>query len=179
MRKSPALLAFTGTALLLASITGCAASPDRSEGEDPPGQSLSPAADVVYQCLVDKGWDVTITWDGGIEARSSDVPDAQVGRYEEDSAKCWAVIDERVAAYTPAQIAEVYDMELATRECLIEQGLSVAEPPSEQTYIDTFHGERWMAYGASDIDAVAGDQARWKEIATACPQPSWSLGAEG
>lgn len=178
MRRRPALFACAGAVLLLASLAACASTSDPGEEAASSGTSQSPAANVVYQCLVDKGWDVTISWDGGIEANSNDIPDAQSDTYDQASTECWAVVEDRVAAYTPERIAEVYAMELATRECLIEQGLSVDEPPSEQAYIDTFHGERWMAYMASDIDTVATDESRYKEIATACPQPSWSLGAE-
>jgi len=173
------LLLSASTALVCVFLTGCGGpSVDEQVVVPPAALSLSPAADVVYECLTAKGWEVTISWEGGIESSSEAIPQAQLDRYEDDEAACWSIIDERVQSMSSDAIAEVYEAELATRDCLREQGLDVSEPPSQQQYVDTFHGERWMAYAASDIDSVASDPAAWRRIAQACPQPSWSLGAE-
>lgn len=159
-------------------LSGCTAAQDSRHDIGHEGHSLSPAADVAYECLKEKGWDVTISWDGGIEASSRRIPDGQRSVYEEDEAACWKIIDDRVAAMGSDAIADVYRQELATRECLIDHDIDVAEPPSEQAYIDSFHGERWTAYGASTLVSTPIDEADWRQLAEQCLQPSWSLGAE-
>jgi hypothetical protein len=160
-------------------LGGCSAPSSPEEVDLPPSaHSLSPAADTVYECLTRKGWDVSISWDGGIEASSDDIPDAQLDLFEKDSDECWRIIDERVETMSLEAIEMVFEQELATRSCLINEGVNVDEPPSKQRYLDTFHDDRWMAYGASDIDSVARDSSEWRRIAQACPQPAWALGAE-
>ena len=165
-------------ALASVALAGCASPELQEQADTSSAHSLSPAADVVYKCLSDKGWEVSISWDGGIEATGDDVPDAQRDLFEADSDECWGVIDERVQAMAPDAISKVYDQELATRDCLIAHGLNVDSPPSRQQYIDTFHGERWMAYSASDVDTIAQDPEAWQKLSEDCPQPSWALGAE-
>lgn len=140
------------------------------------GESLSPTVNQVYKCLLDKGWKPILHRDGGIEMNSDLLPDAQLDLYDADSKECWAVIRDRIAQMQPDEIAGVYELELETRACLIEFGLEVDEPPSEQSYIDTFHGQRWTAYGASNVQSVSADDEKWLEVNESCPQPSWSLG---
>lgn len=139
--------------------------------------SLVPVSNTVYDCLEDKGWDVEITWDGGIEASSATIPSEQRDVFAADSAACWAVIDERVARMGPDEIEQVYRQELDTRSCMIDEDYDVESPPSLQEYVDRFHGDRWTAYGASSITSTALSDAEWLHIAQACPQPAWSFGA--
>ena len=129
--------------------------------------------DVVYDCIIEAGWSVERTWDG-IEVTSDTVPDEQRELYEADIDACWAEIDARVDAMTPDQISDVYEQELSTRECLIEQGLEVEVAPSEQEYSDTFHTTRWSAYGAARVESLGGET--WQKLNELCPQPAWSLG---
>jgi hypothetical protein len=139
--------------------------------------SLSPASNLVYQCLTDKGWNVNLTWDGGIEVSSKTVPDAQIALYDADSKECWSKIDDRILNMQPNEIAKIYRDELTTRDCLIENGFDVGTPPSEQQYIDTFQGARWSAYGDSGALTSQTPDDQWRDINKACPQPAWSLGA--
>lgn len=162
---------------LCVSASACSASePPRSDLADG-ALSLAPAADVVYRCLTDKGWDVTIDWQGGIEVDSESVPVEQYDIFDADSDACWAVIDDRVKSMQPEEISEIYDDELTTRECLIDEGYSIDDPPSEQQYIDTFHGRRWSAYGNNiPLDTLSDEE--WRALNEKCPQPAWSLGAQ-
>jgi hypothetical protein len=131
----------------------------------------------MYRCLVDRGWAVSITWDGGIEASSDTVPDAQVSQYEADNRECMALIDDRIMNMQPDQIEGVYSKEIATLDCLSQLGYEGDPPPSKQQYIDSFHGERWSAYGAVNIPFAELSEDDWKSLNMACPQPAWSLGA--
>lgn len=168
-------LATAGLCVCLA-LTGCT-SPDEvpsTQGSED-ALSLSPASNVVYKCLTDKGWNPTLTWDGGIQVTSETLPEAQIDLYNADSDECWSKINARIANMQPDEIADVYRSELATRDCLIEHGLEVGTPPSEQQFIDTFQSARWSAYGDSNASVAGEDE--WRTINEACPQPAWSLGA--
>lgn len=142
------------------------------------GESLSASGDTIYRCITEKGWDVTLTWDGGIEASSETIPSAQEDLYDVDLAACVAEVDERVLRMTDDEIRAVYLLELAARECLIALGYDVEEPPTEQTYIDRFFADRWTAYGASTVPFSRLSDSEWRTISEQCRQPSWSLGAE-
>lgn len=172
--KHHGIVLLIGAALAL---TACSAD-DAGTRTDrrPGGMSLSPAADAVHACLTAKGWDVQLTWDGGIESDSRTIPDAQSDQYDADSDECWAVIDDRIASMQPDEIKQVYREELATRDCLIGAGFTVDTPPSEQQYVDTFFGTRWTAYGESSALSQSTDDEKWRHVNETCPQPSWSLG---
>lgn len=160
-------------------LTGCAQAAEVTPVNPPSeGLSLSPASNQIYECIVARGWDVELTWDGGVEASSDTIPLEQRDLFLKDSDECAAEIEAVVSAMGTEQIAAVYERELATRECLIESGFDVGAPPSQQQYIDTFNGERWSAYGASDVLNAAADEVEWRKINETCPQPAWSLGVE-
>ncbi|WP_401001111.1 hypothetical protein [Agromyces sp. GXQ0307] len=156
-------------------LAGCASTPESPGAKAlEEGLSLSPASNQVYECLEEKGWDVTLTWDGGIEVSSATIPTAQRDLFDEDAEACWQPINDRIQNMGADEISDVYQDELTTRECLIDLGFEVGEPPSKQEFIDTFQGLRWSAYADSNVDASVDDE--WRETNIACPQPAWSFG---
>lgn len=173
MRRGFASLAALGLVILM---TACSATskPDPSQEGS---LSLSAAADEAYRCLADKGWDVTITWDGGVGVDSTSIPDAQYGLYEADSQECWGQIDARITSMSSDQIARVYDLEVATVDCLTTEGFNVDPPPSRQAYIDSFQTNRWSAYATSSASPGTLSESEWRAINESCPQPAWDLGA--
>jgi len=165
-----------GAALVL---SGCAvAVPSGSPVAPPNSLSLSPAGDDLYECITEKGWDVTLLWDGGVEASSETIPQEQLDLYRADMAECMAELDQRILAMTEVEIRAAYLAELVTRECLVGLGYDVQEPPSEQTYIDDFFGVRWTAYGESNVSVQALSDSEWRTLNESCPQPSWGFGAK-
>ena len=144
----------------------------------PEGLSLSPAGDDLYECISEKGWEVTLRWDGGVEASSETIPQEQYDLYTADMRQCMAELDQRILAMTETEIRAAYRAELATRECLVGLGYDVQEPPSEQTYIDDFFGARWTAYGESNVSIQALSDSEWRALNESCPQPSWGFGAQ-
>jgi len=161
----------------LIGITGCSSpEPPKPIVSYEPGESLSSASNYVYKCITDKGWSVTQSWDGGIEVSSEDIPAAQVDLYRADSDACWAQIDNRIASMSTTEISDVYELELATKDCLEAHGYEVGSPPSEQSFVDTFFGDRWSAYADSDVLSAMNDDAAWRKVNEECPQPAWSLG---
>lgn len=178
MRRGIAtLFAFVAATAALA-VSGCSAGTHAEPTASTQTLSLSPASNQVYECLREKGWEPTLTWDGGIEVSSESMAKEQLPLYTADEEECWEPINTAIATMTDAEILEVYAAELATRDCLIERGLDVDTPPSAQTYLDQFADASWTAYGAANIDSVAADDAKWRELNEACPQPGWSLGAK-
>jgi len=160
-----------------AALVGCGGNHEPAAHTSPGAFSYSPASDRVFRCLIDKGWDVQITWDGGITAGSDTIPNAQYSSYKSDSDACWSAVDDRILAMTPAEISRAYAEEVKTRDCLIGLGYAVDEPPSAQTYADGFFGERWTAYGASSIVSRPLRDEEWERVGKTCVQPSWSFGA--
>jgi len=172
------LITVCAVVALQLSLTSCSGSqPDQPTQEDQSALSLSAASDQVYNCLTERGWDVKITWDGGIEASSQSIPAEQESKYSDDSSECWGAIDNAVAAMTPEEIGNVYEQELITRDCLVDQGYTVETPPSKQQFVDSFQSDRWSAYGGSDISPSADDDA-WRTVNETCRQPAWSLGVD-
>lgn len=155
-------------------LVGCTTAPTKSARNADEASSLSPASDQVYKCLTQRGWNVTLTWDGGIEVSSDTVPTEQREAFDADANDCWAPINERVAMMSPDEIAKVYDSEVRTRTCLIALGYEVGQPPSKQSFVDSFHGLRWSAYADSNVNAA--DDELWHKANVQCPQPAWSLG---
>lgn len=65
-----------------------------------------------------------------------------------------------------------YAYDLTLKECLEEEGFDIAEPPSLETYIDSYlnpAGEpAWSPY--EDISPSAIGTVRWDELNEICPQ---------
>jgi hypothetical protein len=142
--------------------------------------SISPAGDAIYYCLKDKGWDVTIDWDGGVGASSETIPDAQKQLYLNDATECGQLVDDLQVNLTDAEKSTIYQAELRERDCLADLGYSVDEAPSLQTYLDTYSTEMWTAFGNSSAVTAAQGMSRkdFKKLSLACPQPQWLLGPD-
>lgn len=172
------VVVLTGFLTVAAALIGCSNGEESVASPAQSGQSYSSAADSVFQCVTDKGWGAKISWDGTITASSEIIPRAQYSSYQEDLNECWKVVDDRILTMSPAEIANAYAAELKTRDCLITLGYTVDQPPSEQTYADSFFGERWTAYGASTFVQSPPSDEDWERVGKTCVQPSWAFGAE-
>lgn len=122
-------------------------------------------------CMRDLGFTVTIGDDGGysFEGGSADAISASVAACNERAGP-----EVTYAPITPEEASHQYDLELAAKACLEEQGLAVSEPPSREEYIDrvlasngrtgAVDGGPWQAFMS-----VHGDWIRWEKV---CPLPS-------
>ncbi|HWK19850.1 MAG TPA: hypothetical protein VNR37_03650, partial [Microbacteriaceae bacterium] len=78
-KRAVGALMVAGAALVL---SGCAvAVPSGSPVLLPEGRSLSSAGNDLYDCITEKGWDVTLRWDGGVEASTETIPQEQYNLY--------------------------------------------------------------------------------------------------
>ncbi|QTX03332.1 hypothetical protein [Agromyces archimandritae] len=178
-RNAPRFALVAGVVGILV-LSGCAESPGAvPKTRDLEPTSLSAGAEFLYECLAEFGWGdaVKLEWDG-VEASSETIPDAQYEHFDADRSACMKRLDDRTAAMSPREVAEVYRHELETRECLIKQGYASSTPPSEQEFIDSYFSSPWMAYDDSGIDLARMPQDEWKQLNIACPQPSWALGGD-
>ncbi|MEA9986008.1 hypothetical protein [Subtercola sp. RTI3] len=134
--------------------------------------SDSPLADALYRCIVARGWNVKITPEGGIVAGSDTIPKAQYELYLADTWSC----NTEVKAQFPVDDNQkhlLYAAEVAERTCLIRAGYSVPDPPTLQTFLDTYDSAPWSAMASSSLAAISQSMSddAWAAINHACPQP--------
>jgi hypothetical protein len=192
-RKRQYSLALLGVLCVLDLLTGC--TPQGPEGASQPSPSaLHPPAyldkidsegliagktpmqlmgDLTFNCMQDAGWtNLVQDADGSF---SGHVPPEQSDKYASDQAECQATVEK---AYPTVQmsdraIRERYALEVETRQCLIEHGFVISEPPSEQTWVEQFvNGGTglWLPYWEvfNQSTTTAKDEAALK---LDCPDP--------
>ncbi len=171
------------TVLLLGtgSPSGCSepsvTSPASSSAPSPPDPlSKSPLGDLLYLCLRDHGWDVTIDWDGGVLADSRTIPIEQKPLYEEDADECMAEID-AMQVLDDDEKERLHDAEVRTRECLLDHGHEIPPAPTLQTYVETYNTMLWAAWSYVDLRNM--DEDTYRQLNESCPQPQWSAGVSG
>lgn len=155
---------------LAAALTGCtaASSPDELVGAKHP---LSEYAVRTTACLAEQGWDTVATFDNGVTPAGAGVPTEDEDAYLDDLAAC----DRRLgyeASRTPSdeQLREAYERTVDTRQCLIEHGHDIPEPPSESAFIEQFRaGESWEVSSFVPYE----DGAAREDLLTACVPPEW------
>ena len=65
---------------------------------------------------------------------------------------------------TDAQLSEMYDEQVAIRECLEGQGYRTSQPPSREAYVQS-DGD-WLVY----LELAELDKDEWDRINKLCPQ---------
>lgn len=148
-------------ALTLLLLVGCSSEP----GDTSPTNvnTSADAAEIVSQCLQDKGWNAEAGDDGGVGVA---VPKEQAEKYELDEAECWATVETPTFDdLSSADRSDFYDRLVALRGCLLDFGLTLPPPPSFQAWVD-MEGA-WSPY--IDIDPTVM-QDSYEEIEAACPQ---------
>lgn len=170
MRARAAVLS---AAAVLIALTGCSSStpPPTPSAESQVTSSFAekfPDSQILADCLNEKGWDVELneaTGSVGFEGSTE-----QADQFEIDQAECMPEDDSiPLEEFTDEQWATLYDMELATAECLRAEGVDIEQAPSLQVFIDRYKSpEPWMSYAF--VGEVSSD--RWDELNTLCPQPT-------
>jgi len=132
------------------------------------------SGEVAYECLVDRGWvDLQFRDDGSI---SGETPEEQQDAYNSDWDACSA---EAEAAYpfpevTEKSLRERYDLEVENRECLMDAGYTISEPPSVDVWIDQVNGRSagvWLPYGEVMASSTF-DSTKLSALYEACPDPA-------
>jgi hypothetical protein len=175
-RLYKAAFASSVTAGMLVVLVGCAGSPPQAESTPVAATSAPKAqfAELMGGCMTDFGWDVTVTNDLSIYPSDVEngIPSGQMDQYSEDLHSCLAKTGFDVPSDpTDSQLSALYEGEIDARECLIGEGYSIPEMPSEETFVST--------YGTLDAWDVQSyitlpSQADYDKLYAACPLPAWS-----
>ncbi len=169
------------TAGIVLTLSGCVSPPAPA-----PTATGGSFIDREVACLHEAGFDAVVTWNGGVQS-PVDLPPAQFQLYLQADRDCSTAVGNDNLTLSEAQLSQLYDQELVERSCLIEQGYGVDDPPSRQTFIDTWDtGVRWAAWDVSDAfdpNGFDSDSARsqqlQRDLALVCPPPSWFLALDG
>ncbi|AWB88982.1 hypothetical protein C2138_04995 [Salinibacterium hongtaonis] len=138
-------------------------------------QDLRDDSQAVVDCLEEAGYPGWRADDfGGIE--SPELPGEQFDLQREQRDLCIKQVGGNFSGtveFDQAKIQRVYLLEVEAVSCLREQGYTVPEPPSEQSYIDGWGKEdSWHSW------TVISDQigSNVSELSEICPDPWWFLG---
>lgn len=132
----------------------------------------SPVTDRLVGCMSEAGWEVSRSWQGGIE--SGIIPQEQLGAYNQAMEACsessgWSTIGHVSAE----QKEELYRQEVANHQCLTGLGVESAEPPTHQTYVATYQtAEQYYSF-LPGFDSL--DQRAMEEAVAQCPPPTWFM----
>lgn len=156
------------------SVDPTVSSSDDSAGE-PSGRLLDQNAFArrLKQCLRDRGWDAETFDSGGGQIGvqpASQLPQSQLEGWSHDMRGCMEKSDPLppVAAPDDEQVRAFYSFLVEQRRCLVDEGESIGEPPSEDTFVEAFaSGEYWTPW--SDVDTEQSPE-RIAELEQACPQ---------
>lgn len=160
-----ALTGCTSGTTSVAPTTGTTSSAAAAQSLPAPKNWSERSAVAMYQCMKDKGWQVTLNADFSMTGA---VPPEQRATHTQDTQACQKTYE---AVHPPAPMTadrakKLYALELTTVDCLAREGISQpSEPITEQQYVDEYLRQgypSWTAYRAvPDIGAVEKK----------CPQP--------
>ncbi|MFC8596881.1 hypothetical protein [Isoptericola sp. NPDC057191] len=139
------------------------------------GKTLSQlSGEIAYACITERGWaQVQLTDDGEI---SGLVPEEQQDAYSKDLDACWAEANARYPfpEVTEDSLRERYALEVETRSCLMDEGYTIAEPPSVDVWIDQMNhpdGDVWLPYAELQFSSTF-DSTKLPELYEKCPDPA-------
>jgi hypothetical protein len=122
-------------------------------------QSEEDGQRIVYDCMAERGW--TAAANGGYNA-----PQEQSDKLVEDLTDCSEQVDAAVAPWNESDWQLVYDENIASAQCLQDNGYVVPEEPSLQVFRDTYYTDAiWDPYENVPEDEIS------KVIGALCPQP--------
>ncbi len=153
-------------AVLLTSTLAACGSPSTTSSV--PTQRPSPSqkdyGTLVAACLRAEGWDAKATPGDAFTVKLH----GKASALEKDAATCRSELGFVDRGKPSAQeVSNYYAAQLKVRTCLIDQGFTIATPPSKQTFMDTFDSAKgWNPYGS--IGQVSTTE--WNHLNTVCPQ---------
>jgi hypothetical protein len=131
--------------------------------------------ELILECMRRYGFD------GEIQERSfgilSDVPPEQFDRYLEVGEICRKEEFERygltLGVPTPEELETEYRIKLYVRECMIQEGYPVSQPPSLDAFIESL-GAIWHPYDAF-VESGGGGVFGFSKLEETCPQDGFYL----
>jgi hypothetical protein len=119
-------------------------------------------------CLREAGWDAVVDpADGGIRLDSLTVE--QRPAFQAAEAACWQEIGLPPAPepLSEVEIRDRYQYLLQARQCLMNLGYTISEPPSVDAFIANWSTRPWTPY--NEVADVA-TREQWAEANEKCPQ---------
>ena len=124
----------------------------------------------------DKGTEVVFDITGGLSGPEMD--SSQSGLWAAAANTCGTETGYFNPQLSQSQIRQLYSQEVAERACLAELGFDSPEPPSEQSFIDSYGtGDQYYAVHSAGADQVG--RGKMSEIVQKCPPPTWFLNVDG
>lgn len=168
------------TALLMLTSAGCAIDPGATPSNTPLASERTypeaPLLDRVVDCMHEKGWEVIVGWESGYTGPEMNADlSSQWITASNECAEAAGYFDPQL---NTAQIKELYHQEVATHECIVALRGASDQPPSEQTYIDTYRSAS-QYYAIAAVLAAQLPQSETKRIAEKCVPPTWFLNVSG
>ena len=171
----------------LVTVSGCAAAGVSvpTESVDSPDVSFevpySAVTDRFVRCVRDEGWDAEPDWGGGVN-----VPGVHFDQQSQVSAameRCGASSGWNAAnnwaVWSNEQILQLYRQEVEEHECLVALGVPSYDPPSAQTYLDTFDTvDQYYGMEPGMADPSASGLSR-ESLVSQCPPPTWFPNIDG
>lgn len=161
-----------GACMLAAAVfftAGCAAQSNQEVAPDTRIDLLT----ATIRCMEEQGFEAEADGSGGFSGpeMSAELSDQWRAVAEECAAKTGWGVEE----YDDEQLAELYTLEVDQYECLIELGYAPSEPPSLQSYIDSWSSRTdspYQPFGSVIVGLTPEEQAT---MLKECPPPRWSF----
>jgi hypothetical protein len=123
--------------------------------------------EAVSRCLRDAGWKAEVGEDG--DSMSVDVSGEQREAFIKAQSECEAAVGKPgpPAVLGESEIRDRYAFLLEARQCLLDLGYAISEPPSVDTFIESWATGPWSPYlEVADMTT----QQEWQEANDKCPQ---------
>jgi len=165
--------------VLATSLTACSASPAHptskptsSEFQHPP----TPLANDVVKCMKSAGWVATVDWDGSITGPSmkSDL----LKQWQDSFTSCSKTTGFDSPKLTELQVKQLYTQEVTEHKCLLAANQPSDNPPSEQSYIDSFQTAS-QYYSSGQLLVQPYSQSKMMSVVAKCPPPHWYMNLNG
>lgn len=127
-------------------------------------------------CIEEQGFEAKVDWNGGIVSVPQILPTSEGDQWQAASDRClhqtgwgdWSLL-------TLDQRKLLYQQEIKEHRCLLALGVQTSDPPSEQTYMDTFYSAEHYYAALEMMDSRTLTITQMHDIVAACPPPTWFL----
>ncbi|WP_162802753.1 hypothetical protein [Ornithinimicrobium avium] len=125
-------------------------------------------AELMSTCLTDLGFPTRMREDGSFEI--GEVVADQQASLDEAITTCTEQVGRGSSSRTPseAELSTLYDLMLEGRECLLDHGYSISQPPTRETFIETY----LASYEGGTLPWIPWMDINDPESVNLCPQPT-------
>lgn len=150
--------------MIMLTVSACSPGADRAdEASKLPFQTAQEFNTLYQACMAESGWEMSLGADE--ESVIYDQPtEAQAPLFNADRDACLDSLGQLNPA-PPSQetVLRIYEAQVASAECLREQGASIGDTPSFQEYTETFSSDQWSPYLSLSAD-------EYVKLAQVCPE---------